>query len=176
MDEAIEDTYQDRLERENARLRAELAHERFLREQAEARETGRDDGRAIVRAEVLRELLEWEAHYMQQARGGDQSGRSDARADAAREIHDNLRSSWETRERVAMEWQPIETAPRDGLLLLLCTDGGIVFVGKLNKHLQLWVDDQGRERFRTVSYWMPLPAPPSNSDCTEYRRLSGSKE
>ncbi len=57
-------------------------------------------------------------------------------------------------------WQPIATAPRDGLLVLLCTDGGIVFVGKLNKHLQLWVDDQGRERFRTVSYWMPLPAPP----------------
>lgn len=87
MDESIEDTYQDRLERENARLRAELTHERFLRE--------------IVHAEVLRELLEWEAHYMQQARGGDQSGRSDARADAAREIHDNLRRSWESRELVA---------------------------------------------------------------------------
>ena len=57
-------------------------------------------------------------------------------------------------------WSPIATAPRNGLLVLLCTDGGIVFVGKLNKHLQMWVDDEGRERFRTVSYWMPLPAPP----------------
>lgn len=45
-------------------------------------------------------------------------------------------------------------------LVLLCTNGGIVFVGKMNKHLQLWVDDEGRERFRTVSYWMPLPAAP----------------
>ena len=57
-------------------------------------------------------------------------------------------------------WQPIATAPRNGALLLLCTDGGIVFVGKLNKHLQLWVCDDGRERFRTVKYWMDLPAPP----------------
>ncbi len=57
-------------------------------------------------------------------------------------------------------WQPIKTAPRNGLLLLLCTDGGIVFIGKLNKHLQLWVDDEGRERFRTVTYWMPMPQPP----------------
>lgn len=87
-------------EREAERAEVELRgrHERELRE---AWESGRDDGRAIVRAEVLRELLEWEAHYMQQARGGDQSGRSDARADAAREIHDHLRSSWETRELVA---------------------------------------------------------------------------
>jgi hypothetical protein len=58
-------------------------------------------------------------------------------------------------------WHPIATAPRDGVPVLLCTDGGIVFVGKLNKHLQLWVDGEGRERFRTVTYWMPLPLPPS---------------
>ena len=69
------------------------------------REDGKREGAyeatIAVRAEVLRELLEWEAHYMQQARGGDQSGRSDSRADAAREIHDHLRSSWETRELLA---------------------------------------------------------------------------
>lgn len=55
---------------------------------------------AEVREEVLRELLEWEAEYMQQARGGDRSGKSDARADATREIHDHLRSSWETRDKM----------------------------------------------------------------------------
>lgn len=58
------------------------------------------------------------------------------------------------------EWQPIETAPRDGSQLLLCTNGGIVFVGKFRKHLCIWVDDEGRERFRTVAYWQPLPEPP----------------
>ena len=57
-------------------------------------------------------------------------------------------------------WRPIESAPRNGTLVLLATDGGIVFVGKLNKHLQLWVDDEGRERFRTVTHWMTLPSPP----------------
>ena len=63
-----------------------------------------------------------------------------------------------------MQWRPIETAPRNGLLLL-CTDGGIVFVGKLNKHLQIWVSDDGRERFRTVKFWMDLPQPPSGYWC-----------
>lgn len=60
-------------------------------------------------------------------------------------------------------WRPIANAPRDGVPVLLCTDGGIVFVGKLNKHLHLWVDDEGRERFRTVTYWMPLPLPPEGA-------------
>lgn len=62
----------------------------------------RDYAAACVQAEhadVLRELLDWEAEYMQQAKGGDNSGRSDARAGAAREIHDHLRSSWDTRSR-----------------------------------------------------------------------------
>lgn len=59
------------------------------------------------------------------------------------------------------EWRPIETAPKDGLLVLLSTHGGIVFIGKFRKHLGIWVDDEGRERFRTVTHWMPLPLPPS---------------
>lgn len=65
-------------------------------------------------------------------------------------------------------WLPIATAPRDGLLVLLCTDGGIVFVGKFQKHLQMWVCDDGRERFRTVTHWMPTPKPP-----TEEKTWSG---
>lgn len=65
----------------------------------EGKNEGAYEATLLVRAEVLRELLEWEAHYLQQARGGDQSGRSDARADAAREIHDHLHSSWETRDK-----------------------------------------------------------------------------
>jgi hypothetical protein len=68
--------------------------------ETEAYAEGRDDERQEVRAEVLRELLEWEAEYMQQARGGDNTGASDHRADAAREIHDHLRSSWSTRDKI----------------------------------------------------------------------------
>lgn len=65
-----------------------------------AYDEGRADEREEVRAEVLREMLEWEGEYMQQARGGDRSGHSDARASAAREIHDHLRSSWDTRDKM----------------------------------------------------------------------------
>ena len=57
--------------------------------------------REQVRAEVLRNLMEWHDEYMQQARGGDNTGHSDARADAAREIHDHIKSSWETRALMA---------------------------------------------------------------------------
>lgn len=52
-----------------------------------------------TRTEVLRELLEWEAHYMQQARGGNLTQVVAARADAAREIHDHLSSSWSVRDK-----------------------------------------------------------------------------
>jgi hypothetical protein len=60
-----------------------------------------------------------------------------------------------------MEWQPIETAPKDGRLILLCTEKGVVVVGKRNKHLQIWVESDGRETPRTISHWMPLPPAPS---------------
>lgn len=55
----------------------------------------------IVRAEILADLLDSERHYMDLARGGDRSGHSDARADAAREIHDHWRSTLDTRAMVA---------------------------------------------------------------------------
>ena len=67
MDEAIEDTYQDRLERENARLRAEFIHERFLREQAEALYEQVQD-----RREQLRDALD---HIMRVARSARQPTR-----------------------------------------------------------------------------------------------------
>jgi len=71
-----------------------------------------------VRAEVLRELLDWEREYMQQASGGDQSGRSDAKADAAREIADHLRSSWETRNALS---RLVIEAPSDKTIWRLIT-------------------------------------------------------
>lgn len=68
------------------------------------REDGKQEGAyeatISVRAEVLRELLEWEATYLQQARGSDHS-RGHFYAYAAREIHDHLSSSWETRDKLA---------------------------------------------------------------------------
>jgi hypothetical protein len=75
-----------------------------------------------------------------------------------------------------MDWQPIETAPKDGTYVLLSGDGH-VSVGK-------WEEDSGRtliagdppywspydhsywdrlidDSWFAPTHWMPLPAPPS---------------
>ena len=64
-----------------------------------------------------------------------------------------------------MEWQPIETAPKDKLILG-CVDGEVRFIkyGKTS-HLP-WrgfcLADQGAEDFDICepTHWMPLPEPP----------------
>jgi hypothetical protein len=66
-----------------------------------------------------------------------------------------------------MKWQPIETAPKDGTQVLLCSDGGAVWMGH-------WVGRSGAykingwTRYNCVdigwepSNWMPLPEPPED--------------
>lgn len=61
------------------------------------------------------------------------------------------------------QWLPIESAPKDGFTFLGCTDNGVIQIIKRNKHLNIWVDEQGREAFRTMKHWMPLPPPPKES-------------
>lgn len=59
-----------------------------------------------------------------------------------------------------MEWQPIETAPRDGTRILVVSGGwhDVAYVG--------WNDDDGEPVWFNgdvpvqASHWMPLPAPP----------------
>lgn len=68
-------------------------------------------------------------------------------------------------------WQPIETAPRDGKdgaeSVLLWTKYGIMYCGRWRDgltgepqpHEQAWrCDSSGR--FASPTHWMPLPAPP----------------
>lgn len=63
-----------------------------------------------------------------------------------------------------MEWQPIETAPRDGTEILTIRENGYIAKG-------VWYDNPfGRTdtvienasgKWWSVTHWMPLPPPPS---------------
>jgi hypothetical protein len=63
-------------------------------------------------------------------------------------------------------WQPIETAPKDGTLVLICgfgSEGYYVADAKWDGEWLLFHpdNDDHTEPSYNVSYWMPLPAPPS---------------
>src|SRR4051794_12290144 len=68
------------------------------------------------------------------------------------------------------EWQPIETAPRDGTSILVCRDNGCGW-----DYAVVWWWDEGGDYPWVIGnipnddaiadgrpeYWMPLPAPPA---------------
>lgn len=77
----------------------------------------------------------------------------------------------------SQEWQPIETAPKDGTRILLVTTYGAVIIGRWSEeasgencqNFPGWqivdCDDCFYSRAeRTASYWMPLPAPPTDAE------------
>lgn len=59
------------------------------------------------------------------------------------------------------EWQPIETAPKDGSEILAFVPG--LFLGQM---VLFWSRDYWREKANCMglkqppSHWMPLPSPP----------------
>ena len=61
-----------------------------------------------------------------------------------------------------MEWQQIETAPRDGSNLILWCDG--VTVGSWSANVHPWNDGNwwidGMQVTGNPTHWMPLPEPP----------------
>ena len=63
-----------------------------------------------------------------------------------------------------MEWQPIETAPKDGTNVLLCADG-YVEIGFWLPNPHTWNDgawwvEGGQITARNTTHWMPLPKAP----------------
>ncbi len=60
-----------------------------------------------------------------------------------------------------MEWQPIESAPRDGTLILAVEKGGPILIewesGGRNEGF--W-RDQDHYVHTEATHWMPLPEPP----------------
>ena len=62
------------------------------------------------------------------------------------------------------EWQPIETAPKDGTIVLVIDENGEICLGS-NSGGKYWssVDSEGgRDDFDEPTYWMTLPAPPED--------------
>jgi len=64
------------------------------------------------------------------------------------------------------EWQPIETAPKDGTEVLTCRNGNLMAVAFWRDFRRSWVVSDGAY-IRNVTHWMPLPAPPKVSTPSE---------
>ena len=67
-----------------------------------------------------------------------------------------------------MDWQPIETAPKDGTVVLLAGCRKPVAAAWLEDEIDYWhVDDNKRGPFALrgpgPTHWMPFPAPPEST-------------
>ena len=58
-----------------------------------------------------------------------------------------------------MNWQPIETAPKDGRDLLIFGSGGIV-IGWWDDSCRYWCHQDLYLSIDEPTHWMPLPLPP----------------
>ena len=83
------------------------------------------------------------------------------------------RVSRQIKEQLRQQWQPIETAPKDGYDVLLCDVRGRIHIGSFRTDLNdedgepLWLandhDDYSCGLASTpisATHWMPLTAPP----------------
>ena len=74
------------------------------------------------------------------------------------------------------EWQPMETAPKDGTAILawpICGGGfyspegeaQIAYVMRWEERKSIWVEASGEEYMQcSPTHWMPLPPPPKKGD------------
>lgn len=58
------------------------------------------------------------------------------------------------------EWQPIETAPKDGEIVLGYWHNGEMHTGQMRKGEWLPAWDNQDHDWNIPAYWMPLPEPP----------------
>jgi hypothetical protein len=68
-------------------------------------------------------------------------------------------------------WQPIETAPKDGSVILVAHTRGTWLYPKDQEHIRcvvaFWSKDRFKEfgpggfRMSELDYWMPFPTPPA---------------
>jgi hypothetical protein len=84
-------------------------------------------------------------------------------------------TSWDISEAGSIEmteWQPIETAPKDGTAILIWPaqssftgDDTISYVVRWHDWKEAWIEASGEE-YDTFypTHWMPLPPPPKKGD------------
>jgi len=67
------------------------------------------------------------------------------------------------RLRAAMQWRPIETAPRDGTEFIAYRPDAGVFTAGYDDEQDVWFASHGYEDITDdlPTRWMPLPLPPS---------------
>lgn len=147
--ELLDELAEVKQELEEAREELRVANSRFAKDRHEAW-TERDS---------LREKLALEEQTARNAQG-----------DAIRlscllvECEEKLAAA-ETALREATEWRPMETAPRDGLSVLLLDNRDLVWLGWWNDYRECWSTcancdaDRGQE----MRGWLPPPAPPKEA-------------
>lgn len=59
-----------------------------------------------------------------------------------------------------MEWQTIDTAPKDGTIVLLYTASGDYDIGHHEEGWPAWLNESEFIQIEPI-YWMPLPPPPN---------------
>lgn len=70
------------------------------------------------------------------------------------------------RLRAAMQWRPIETAPRDGTEFIAYRPDAGVFTAGYDDEQDVWFANHGYEDITDdlPTHWMPLPPPPKGAN------------
>lgn len=71
---------------------------------------------------------------------------------------DNVHSDALRAELARHQWQPIDTAPKDGTRIVALCSNGAAYVARWNTNYEEWsIPGSG---ISGVTHWMPLPEPP----------------
>lgn len=128
-------------------------------------------------SEITSEMLaKWKAYAEQEKAEGYFEGGCDSvlaltaeveRLRAELDIHMGIAASaiYHGAKRSAeSQWQPMETAPRDGTMVLMWTECGVV-IGFWGQRANQWLRPASSHNkdLEDVRHWMPLPKPPEQN-------------
>lgn len=66
---------------------------------------------------------------------------------------------------IVAEWQPIETAPKDGTRVLIADEDVWMAVARFWPCNMFWIEDAASGmKLNQPSHWMPIPAPPVHAN------------